>query len=118
MHKCERVFGKEVCDCGTGGMGRPVESEPNCPGCNHGDDNEQLKSFHCHKLRVVPYRCESVGRRKVEASPTWMELSVRRLQALLIHVRVNLCRRNVRMPEHFLNDPQVCSVAKEVDQQR
>jgi hypothetical protein len=44
-------------------------------------------------------------------SASRMKLPVDRLESLLIHVRVNLRRRNVSVPEHFLDDPQIGAVA-------
>jgi len=41
----------------------------------------------------------------------WMKLSMHRFQSLLIDMRVNLRGRNIGMSEHFLNDPQVRTVA-------
>ena len=43
-----------------------------------------------------------------------MKLSVHRLQPLLIHMRINLRRRNVGMPEHFLDDAQIGAVAEQM----
>ena len=37
-----------------------------------------------------------------------------RFQALLIDVRINLCRGNVGVAEHFLNDAQVGTVAQQM----
>src|SRR5438094_9833283 len=33
---------------------------------------------------------------------------------LLVDVRVHLRRRNIGVPEHFLNDPQIGAIAKQV----
>ena len=41
-----------------------------------------------------------------------------RFQSLLIDMRVNLRRRNIRMPEHFLDDPQIGPVRQEVCRKR
>src|SRR5438874_1146596 len=43
-----------------------------------------------------------------------MKLPVDCLQALLVHVRVNLRRRNIGVPEHFLDDPEIRAVAEEM----
>ena len=43
-----------------------------------------------------------------------MKLPVDRLQPLLIDVRVNLRRRNIGVPEHLLDDPQVRAIAQQV----
>ena len=43
-----------------------------------------------------------------------MELPMDGLQPLLIDVRVNLCRRNIGVPEHFLDDPQIGAVTQEM----
>jgi hypothetical protein len=43
-----------------------------------------------------------------------MKLPVHGLQPLLVHVRVNLRRRNVRVPEHFLDDPEIGAVAQQM----
>ena len=40
-----------------------------------------------------------------------MKLPMHSLQSLLIDVRVNLRRRNVGVPEQFLNDAQIGTVA-------
>jgi hypothetical protein len=40
---------------------------------------------------------------KMESCPR-MKFPVHRFQSLLIHMRVNLCRRNIAMAEHLLND--------------
>jgi hypothetical protein len=39
-----------------------------------------------------------------------MKFPVHRFQSLLIDMRVNLCRRNIGMAEHLLNDAQVCAI--------
>ena len=36
-----------------------------------------------------------------------MKLPVRLLQPPRVHMRVNLRRRNIGMPEHLLDDPQI-----------
>jgi hypothetical protein len=41
---------------------------------------------------------------------SWMKLSMHGFQPLLVDVRINLGRRNVRVPEHFLDDPQIGAV--------
>ena len=41
-----------------------------------------------------------------------MKFTVHRLQSLLIHMRVDLRRRDIRVPEHFLDDPQIGAVAE------
>ncbi len=43
-----------------------------------------------------------------------MKLSMDSLEALLIDMRVNLCGRNIRMTEHFLNNAQVGAIPQEV----
>ena len=43
-----------------------------------------------------------------------MKLSVHGFEPLLIDMRVNLRRRNIRMAEHFLDNAQVGAVAKEM----
>jgi hypothetical protein len=43
-----------------------------------------------------------------------MKFPVNRFQPLLIHVGINLRRRNVGVPEHFLNDPQIGAVAQQM----
>jgi hypothetical protein len=43
-----------------------------------------------------------------------MKLAMGGFQSLLIHVGVDLRRRNVSMTQHFLNDAQVSSVAQQV----
>jgi hypothetical protein len=44
-------------------------------------------------------------------SASRMKLPVHRLEPLLIYVCVNLRRRNISVPEHFLDDPQIGAVA-------
>ena len=39
-----------------------------------------------------------------------MKLSMDGFKALLIDMRVNLCGRNIRMNEHFLNNAQVGAI--------
>src|SRR5262245_46774749 len=46
-----------------------------------------------------------------------MKLAMGRFQSLLIHMRVDLRRRNVSMTQHFLNDAQVSSVAQQVSRE-
>ncbi len=41
-----------------------------------------------------------------------------RLEALLIHMGIDLCGGNVGVPEEFLDDPQVCAVLKQVSGKR
>lgn len=36
------------------------------------------------------------------------------LQPLLIHMSVDLCRRYIGMPEHFLDDSQIGAIAEQV----
>ena len=43
-----------------------------------------------------------------------MKLSVHGFEPLLIDMRVNLRRRNIRVAEHFLDNAQVGAVAKEM----
>ena len=43
-----------------------------------------------------------------------MKFAMHGLQPLLIHMRVNLRRRNIGMPEHFLDDPQIGAVAEKM----
>jgi hypothetical protein len=43
-----------------------------------------------------------------------MKLSVRGLQPLLVHMCVDLRRRNISVTKHFLDDSQVCAIAKQV----
>lgn len=39
-----------------------------------------------------------------------MKFPVHRFQSLLIDMRVNLCRRNIGMAKHFLNDAQISAI--------
>ena len=39
-----------------------------------------------------------------------VKFAVHRFQSLLIDMCINLCRRNIGMAEHLLNDAQVCAV--------
>lgn len=43
-----------------------------------------------------------------------MKLTMHGLQSLLIYMRVDLCRRDIRMPEQFLDDPQIGAVAEKM----
>ena len=43
-----------------------------------------------------------------------MELMMHRFQPLLIHVRVNLRGRNIRVAEHLLDDAQVRAVPEQM----
>ena len=43
-----------------------------------------------------------------------MKLPMHRLEPLLIDMGVNLRRRNVGVPKHFLNDPQIGPVAEQM----
>jgi hypothetical protein len=43
-----------------------------------------------------------------------MKLAVHSLQPLLIHMSVDLCRRYVGVPQHLLDDSQVCAIAEQV----
>lgn len=45
------------------------------------------------------------------SSRSGMKLPVDSLEPLLINVGVNLCGRDVRVAEHFLDDPQVGAIA-------
>ena len=40
-----------------------------------------------------------------------------RLEPLLVDVRVNLRRRNVGVPEHFLDDSQIGAVTEEMSRE-
>ena len=68
-------------------------------GCRH------RKSGCLHATRVPPQDAES----KFPLRPR-MKFPVYRFQSLLIDMRVNLCRRNIGMPEHLLNDAQVSAI--------
>ena len=43
-----------------------------------------------------------------------MELPMNRFQPLLVDVRINLGRGDIRMPEHLLDDPEIGSVAQKM----
>ncbi len=43
-----------------------------------------------------------------------MKFAVHRFQSLLIYMRVNLRRRNVSVPEHFLNDAQIGTITEQM----
>src|SRR5437660_12115498 len=43
-----------------------------------------------------------------------VKLPMHRLEPLLIDMRVDLRRRNIGVPEHFLNNPQIGTVAEEM----
>ena len=43
-----------------------------------------------------------------------MEPAMDGFEPLLIHVCVNLGRGNIRMPEHFLDDPEIRAIAEEM----
>ena len=43
-----------------------------------------------------------------------MKTAMHRFQSLLVDVRVNLRRRNVGMPEHLLDDPEIGAVAEQM----
>ena len=49
------------------------------------------------------------GAHKIPLRPR-MKFPVHRFQSLLIDMRVNLCRRNIGMAEHLLNDAQVSAI--------
>ena len=44
----------------------------------------------------------------------WVKLPMHSFKPLLIDVRVHLRRRNIGVAEHFLNDPQIGAIAKQV----
>ena len=48
------------------------------------------------------------------SSPSGMKLLVNRFQATLIHVRVDLCCRNIRVPQKLLNNSQIGPVRQEM----
>src|SRR5205085_2882798 len=43
-----------------------------------------------------------------------MKSSMHGFETLLIYVRVNLCGRDVRVAQHFLNDPEVGAIAEQM----
>src|SRR5580700_11715688 len=47
-------------------------------------------------------------------SPSRMKPFVNRLQVTLIHMRVNLRRRNIRVPQKLLNDSQIRAIREKV----
>ena len=47
-----------------------------------------------------------------------MKLLVNRFQATLIHMRVNLRRRNIRVPQQLLNDSQIGAVRQKMRRER
>ena len=47
-----------------------------------------------------------------------MELFMDGFQTALFHVRVDLGRRNIGVPQHFLNDPQIGPVSQQMGRKR
>jgi len=47
-----------------------------------------------------------------------MKLFMDRFQATLLHMRVNLRRRNIRMSQQFLYDPQIGPVRQKMSGKR
>ena len=47
-----------------------------------------------------------------------MKLFMDRFQATLLHMRVDLRRRNIRMSQKFLNDPQISPVRQKMSGKR
>ena len=43
-----------------------------------------------------------------------MKLAMHSLKSLLIDMRVNLCRRYVRVAQHLLDDSKICAVAEQM----
>ena len=44
----------------------------------------------------------------------WMKLAMHRLEALLIDMGIDLCRRNVGVAQHLLNDSKIRAVAEQM----
>ena len=47
-----------------------------------------------------------------------MKLLMDRFQSVLIDVRINLRGRDVRVPQQFLNDPEIRAVTQQVSRKR
>jgi len=50
--------------------------------------------------------------------PSRMKLLMDRFQATLLHMRVDLRRRNIRMSQQFLDDPQIGPVRQKMSGKR
>src|SRR5437868_15241832 len=95
-----------------GGTGVPAEGKQEDQYCHCSNQRQRQKSFHktsdCSGQRLVrtifPYRL----------SRTRMKLAMNGFKTLLIDMGVNLRRRDVGVPKHFLNNPKIRAVAEQM----
>src|SRR5207245_9967747 len=59
-------------------------------------------------------RASSIQKLASRSLCPWVKLPMHSFKPLLIDVRVHLRRRNIGVAEHFLNDPQIGAIAKQV----
>ena len=83
-------------------------------GCCHKQNHEKLGEPGKHNEMSVNEQILVVQSDEKIFSGTRMKLAVDLFQPLLIHVSVNLGRRDVGVPEHFLNHPKISAIVQQM----